>query len=130
MSSFDRCTQPTFHLCSTRAGAPSSLSESHPRPGTQPSGPACPGKTTSPKVPASGPARHQLPGPAWFTRSWGRGAQKGEVIVFPSCRQMGLFRHHTSPCRLQLPFLPQGPGRVSPLLWDPTFLLKSWFSQT
>lgn len=77
MSSSDRCTQPTCHLCSTRAGAPNSLSESHPLPGTQPSGPACPGRTTSPKVPAAGPARRQLPGPAWFARGLGQGCTEG-----------------------------------------------------
>lgn len=60
---------------------------------------------------------------------WDRGAQKGEVVAFPSCRRMRLFRHHTSPCHLQLPLLPQGQGE-SPLLLDPVFLLESWFSQT
>ena len=73
-----------------------------------------------------------LPGTSFLVQrglqgGWGRGAQKGEVTSFPSCRHMGLFRHHASPCGLQLPLLPQGRGEwvhfsgIPHSSWSPGF---------
>lgn len=130
MSSSDRCTQPTCHLCSTRAGAPNSLSESHPLPGTRPSGPACPGRTTSPKVPAAGPARRQLPGPAWFTRGLGQGCTEGWGHRLSQLQAHGALQAPRLTLSLTASTPASGARRVSPLLWDPPFFLEFWFSQT
>lgn len=131
MSSSDRCTQPTCRLCSTRAGAPSSPSESTPHLRTRPNGPACPGRTTLPKVPAEGPALHQLPGQhSLACLGAGEGGKtEGRGHRLPAAGRWG-FLGTTPHTPLQLPFPPQKNWRVCPLLWDPTFLLESWFFQT
>ncbi|VCW76169.1 unnamed protein product [Gulo gulo] len=72
MSSSDKCTQPTCHMCSTRAGAPNSQSESRPNPATRWSGPACRDRTTLPKksdfpggFPTPARPSSPWPGPTW-----------------------------------------------------------------
>lgn len=115
MSSSDKCTQPTCHMCSTRAGAPNSQSESRPNPATRWSGPACRDRTTLPKVPGEGLSPERLPRCAVACMGWqGWGVEGAKDLARASplgCRQMGLCVLIKLRCAPQLPF--QAPPSAS-----------------
>ena len=75
------------------------------------------------------PHTSSLASTPWLARGRGWGYREGRGHRLPAAgrwRSLGTTPHTP----LQLPFLPQKNGRVCPLLWDPTFLLESWFFQT